>query len=111
MDFGKTVLLFISVLGIALWIGLIMKSEGEDKYMEACRPVTIGTKYLIKVSTGLTGFTPEWTVKTKKVLDGGCYYFFATFLFQKDLGEGVDQSVRQESVQGGQTFGGGGIHR
>lgn len=107
MDFGKTVLLFASVLGIAIWVGLIMKSEGEDKYVEACRPITIGTKYLIKVSTGLTGRTPDWTVSVKKTLDGGCYYFFATFLFQDDLGEGVGQSVRTESYSGPQRVGGG----
>ena len=110
MEFGRTVLLFVSVLGISLWVGLIMKSEGEDKYVEACRPVTVSTKYLIKVATGLTGFTPNWTVSTKKVLDGGCYYFFATFLFQDDLGEGVDAQIRQESVSGDRTFGGG-VHR
>ena len=111
MDFGKTVLLFISVLGIALWVGLIMKSEGEDKYIEACRPVTTSTKYLIKVATGLTGFTPNWTVSTKKVLDGGCYYFFATFLFQSDLGEGVEGDVRRQAVTGEHTIGGGGVRR
>lgn len=113
MDFGKTVLLFISVLGAAIWIGLIMKSEGEDKYIEACRPITTSTKYLIKVATGLTGRTPDWTVSVKKTLDGGCYYFFATFLFQGDLGEGVDQAVRTESAAGSQRIGtaGGGLHQ
>ncbi len=81
MDFGKTVLLFLSVLGIAWWAGAVMKAEGEDKLVEACRPIEFATDKLIVISTGLTGFTPNWTLRTKEVLDGGCYYFFSTFLF------------------------------
>jgi len=113
MDFGKTVFLFISILGIAWWIGMVMKSEGEEKYKEACHPITISTKYLIKVTTALTGFTPKWTQAVKKKLDGGCYYFFATFMFSKDLGESVDGGVRQGTGGGGGSSSRsvGGIHK
>ncbi|MAI08031.1 MAG: hypothetical protein CMF61_03640 [Magnetococcales bacterium] len=101
MDFGKTVLLFISVLFVAWWVGAVMKAEGEDKYVEACRPVTLSTKYLMKITTGLTGFTPKWTVTVKKKLDGGCYYFFATFILNEDLGEGTEAGVRMKAREGG----------
>ena len=117
MDFGKTVFLFISILGIAWWVGTVMKAEGEDKYQEACQPVTITTKYLIKVTTALTGFTPKWTQAVKKKLDSGCYYFFATFMFSKDLGESAaDGGIRMYdgSGSGGVPSGGrsiGGVHR
>lgn len=105
MDFGKTMLLFISVLFCAWWVGAVMKAEGEDQYVEACRPVTLSTKYLMKITTGLTGFTPKWTVAVKKKLDGGCYYFFATFVLNEDLGEGTEEAVRIDA-RGGTTSGG-----
>jgi len=108
MEFGKTLFLFLSVLGIAWWIGMVMKADGEDKYVEACKPVTISTKYLIKITTGLTGFTPRWTQFVKKKLDGGCYYFFATFLFSKNVGNELDSDIRMEARQGEDYSGGGG---
>ena len=107
MDFAKTIILTLSALFIAMWIGIIVKAEGEDKYIEACRPVTIGTKYLMKISTGLTGFTPLWTVKVKEIFDGGCYYFFASFMFNENLGEGTEQNIIQDSRAGGEQTGGG----
>jgi len=110
MDFGKTVVLFASVLFIAWWVGAVMKAEGEDKYVEACQPITLSTKYLMKITTGLTGFTPKWTVTVKKKLDGGCYYFFATFILNEDLGEGTEESVRIRARSGGQSFSGG-VHK
>lgn len=88
MELGKTIFLLLSVLGFAWWAGSVMKAAGEDKLTTACSPVEYTTDQLIKISTGLTGFTPQWTVKTKQVLQGGCYYFFSTFLFSGDLGEG-----------------------
>jgi hypothetical protein len=101
MDFGKTVILFLSALFIAWWVGAVMKADGEDKYVEACRPITVSTKYLMKITTGLTGFTPKWTVTVKKKLDGGCYYFFATFILNEDLGEGTEDAIRTQSREGG----------
>lgn len=101
MDFGKTMILFASVLFIAWWVGAVMKAEGEDQYVEACRPITVSTKYLMKITTGLTGFTPKWTVSVKKKLDGGCYYFFATFVLNDDLGEGTERIIQDTARSGG----------
>lgn len=86
MELVRTVFLLFSVLAFAYWAGLVMKAEGEDKLTEACAPVGLATDQLIKVTTGLTGFTPNWTVRTKEVLQGGCYYFFSTFLFSGEVG-------------------------
>lgn len=90
MDFARTVFLLGSVLAFAYWTGLVMKASGEDKLTEACHPVEFATDQLIKITTGLTGFTPNWTVKTKQVLQGGCYYFFSTFLFSEGLDSDAD---------------------
>lgn len=95
MELGRTIILLFSVLGFAWWAGTVMKADGEDKLTEACAPVSFATEKLILVATGLTGFTPNWTVGTKRVLEGGCYYFFSTFLFSEDLGEGDDGSVHR----------------
>ena len=81
-----------------------MKVEGEDKYVEACKPITVSTKYLMKVSSALTGFVPDWTIEVKRILDGGCYYFFASFMFNENLGEGTEGSIIQETRQGGITI-------
>lgn len=94
MDLAKTIFLLISVLGFAWWTGSVMKADGEEKLETACSPVDHATTQLIKVATGLSGFTPQWTVSTKRVMQGGCYYFFSTFLFSGDLGEGSDGGVR-----------------
>jgi hypothetical protein len=95
MDLARTIILLFSVMGFAWWAGTVMKAEGDDKLKEACHPVDFVTTQLIKVATGLSGFTPQWTLGTKKVLVGGCYYFFSTFLFAKDLGEGQVGGVHQ----------------
>lgn len=83
MDLAKTIFLLFSVMFFAFWIGTIMKSQGADKLAAACEPIEVATDQLIRVSTGLSGFTPNWTLRTKDVLQGGCYYFFSTFLFTK----------------------------
>ena len=100
MDF-RTLFLFFSVLFVAWWMGGVMKADGEEQYIEACMPVTLTTKYLMKFSTALTGFTPNWTIEVKRVLDGGCYYFFASMMANQNLGEGTELSVIQETREGG----------
>lgn len=103
MDFAKTAFLIASTLFITWWMSKVYNAEGEERYVEACRPITVSTTYLMKVTSALTGFVPEWTVHVKRTLDGGCLYFFASFMFNDGLGEGTEQSVIQESRQGGIT--------
>ena len=90
MDFAKTVLLFLSLIGFSIWVGAIMKAEGDDKLDVACAPVGFSLQKVQVVATGLVGYTPEWTFKARKVLEGGCYYFFSTFLFADEKGIGVN---------------------
>ncbi len=92
MDFGKSMFLFISVLFLAWWAGLVMKAEGEDKLKEACHPISYTMIKLGDVTEGLVGFRPKWTGKTRKVLEGGCYYFASVLLSSDDLGKGVEEA-------------------
>ncbi len=98
MDLVRTIFLLASVLAFSYWTGLVMKADGEDKLTEACHPVEFATDQLIRITTGLSGFTPNWTIRTKEVLQGGCYYFFSTFLFSENLdemGDGQEGGIRQ----------------
>lgn len=92
MDFIKTVLFSLSVAGVLFWLGMIWKAEGDDKLSVACHPVEFGMGQLVVVTTGLVGYTPNWTIKAREVIEGGCYYFFSTFLFSgaQDIREPVD---------------------
>lgn len=80
MDFAKTVLLTLSVLLTAMWVGMVVKADGEDKLKEACHPISMVMEGLADVTEGLTGLRPQWTIKAQQVLEGGCYYFFSIIL-------------------------------
>ncbi len=96
MDFIKTVLFSLSVLGCALWVGAIIQAKSDEKLKVACKPVDFAISKIQVVATGLIGYTPQWTFSAKKVLVGGCYYFFSTFLFADEsaMGQG-NTGVRQ----------------
>ena len=92
IDFAQTVFAFLAVLGLAMWIGMIMKATPEDKLVEACKPIEFGADALHDVTTGLTGYPPTWTTNLKVYLMGGCYYFFSIVLRDNDAeleGSGV----------------------
>ncbi len=99
VDFGMTVVLFLSVLAFAWWMGQVMKAEGEDKLHEACYPIEYTTAKVQELTTALVGFVPNWTVSFRRYIQGGCYYFFSIVL--DTAGEGNESS-------GGAK---GGIHR
>ncbi len=80
ISFGKNVFLFMSVVGVALWIGLLINSEGENKLNEACLPIAFVTDGVHDLTTGLVGYPPNWTLRMKSYLMGGCYYFFSVIL-------------------------------
>lgn len=96
MDFIKTVLFSLSVLGCALWVGAIIQAKSDEKLEVACKPVGFAISKIQVVATGLIGYTPQWTYSARRVLEGGCYYFFSTFLFadEKSMGQG-NTGVRQ----------------
>lgn len=89
MDFIKTVLFSLSVLGAALWVGAIIQAKDDEKLDVACSPLGFAIGKVQVVATGLVGYTPNWTYSARRVLESGCYYFFSTFLFadEKSIGQ------------------------
>ena len=88
MDFIKTVLFSLSILGSALWVGAIIQAKADEKLEVACKPVGFAIGKIQVVATGLIGYTPKWTYSARQVLEGGCVYFFSTFLFADEKGIG-----------------------
>lgn len=84
MDYGKSVILFLSFVGFCLWVGIVYKAKGEDKLNEACYPIDFSTEKLQEFTAALVGFTPQWTLGLRRYLVGGCYYFFSVILTPSD---------------------------
>ena len=87
-EFGQTVFIFLSVLGVAWWFGTIWKAAGEDRLTQACMPLEFVTDGLHEVTTALIGYPPTWTIYIQSYLMGGCYYFFSVILPSKGDGSG-----------------------
>ena len=79
-EFGQTVFIFLTVLGVAWWMGTIWKAEGEDRLNQACMPLEFATSGMHEVTTALIGYPPKWTLYVQSYLMGGCYYFFSVIL-------------------------------
>ena len=97
-EFGNTVFIFLAALGAAWWIGTIMAAHGSKKLETACAPVQYSVDGIQSVSTGLVGYTPNWTLSTERYLMSGCYYFFSVMLKPGDSSSGgavVRGGVRQ----------------
>ena len=88
LEFAQTVIIFLSVLGIAIWIGIVFKAEGEDKLVEACNPIEYTTNGLHSMTTALIGREPRWTLSLQRYLLRGCYYFFSVIVRDTDGNEG-----------------------
>lgn len=92
MDFGKSVMLLVSLVLFSIWIGMIWKAEEGEKLAEICHPVELVTHAITRVTTGLVGYTPNWTLNLEASSVKHCYYLAATFM--------------KESVEGGEAEGG-----
>jgi hypothetical protein len=79
-EFGQTVFIFLSVLGVAWWGGTIYMAKGEDKLAQSCLPIELSTDALHKVSTALIGYPPRWTLYLQSYLMSGCLYFSKTMI-------------------------------
>lgn len=76
----ETVIAFLAVIGIALWVGTIYMSEREQRLIQACVPIEWTTDGVHHVTTALVGYPPRWTLTVQSYLMGGCYYFFSVML-------------------------------
>lgn len=84
---AQNIVILMAMAGFAVWIGMILQAEREDKLEVACSPIEFSTDGLHEMATGLVGYPPNWTLTLQEYLMGGCYYFFSTVL----LGEGGDE--------------------
>lgn len=99
---AQNIIVLLAMVGFAVWIGMILQAEREDKLEVACAPIEFSTDGLHGMATGLVGYPPNWTLTLQEYLMGGCYYFFSTVL----LGDsGEDEDVT------GATRSRGAIHR
>lgn len=79
-EFGQTLLMFILLIGVCIWIGMIVAAKGEDRLSAACKPVEFSTDFVHQVTTALIGHQPTWTLYLQQYMMGGCYYFFSVVL-------------------------------
>jgi hypothetical protein len=79
-EFGQTVFIFLSLVGVCIWIGTIWKATGEDRLNQACMPLEFATDGLHQITEALIGYPPRWTLYIQSYLMGGCYYFFSVIL-------------------------------
>ncbi len=79
-EFGQTILVFASLIGVCIWVGMIIAARGEDRLSAACKPVEFTTDFVHEFTTALIGQQPTWTLYLQQYLMGGCYYFFSIVL-------------------------------
>lgn len=75
INFIKMAFLFMTVIGAAVWLGMIWEAEGEDELKQSCYPIEWVTDTMHHTIAALIGREPIWTMKTQKYLMEGCYYF------------------------------------
>lgn len=75
-DVLYSVFSFAMLAGACVWIGAILATRGEDKLVQACRPVEFTTTAFSQTVATFVGNKPQWTLYTERSLMTGCYYFF-----------------------------------
>lgn len=90
----NTIVVFVFIGGLLLWLALVLTSDGEKRLENACKPVEYTTNLLHEVTTAVVGSQPTWTLYVQRYLMTGCYYTFSI--------------IMQEGVPGSDdgTFGG-----
>lgn len=94
-EFGQTVLIFLALIGVCIWIGMILNAKGEAKLEQSCKPVEVTTQFLHEAAFAAMGHQPTWTLYVQEYLMSGCYYFFSVIFSQHDglLGTGSGESA------------------
>jgi len=99
LELATTAVMFLSIIGGALWAGSVIQAKGAEKLEQACYPIDFATDQVQRLTTALVGFTPRWTVSVKQYLEGGCYYFFSIILRPDIEGEGLPGTEPQGGVR------------
>lgn len=93
----NTVVAFIIIGGLLIWLAMVLTSEGEKRLENACKPVEYSTNMLHEVTTAIMGSQPTWTLYVQRYLMTGCYYTFSIILKEGVPGSG------DEGTFGGET--------
>ncbi|MDD9920356.1 MAG: hypothetical protein OXR68_07025, partial [Alphaproteobacteria bacterium] len=70
---------FIVIISVIAWVGMIWESEGDDFLKEVCTPIEFLAESQHDLATSFMGYEPEWTLKTYQYLVSNCYYVASKF--------------------------------
>lgn len=84
LEFGQTALIFLALIAVCIWIGMIVAAKGEEKLTQSCKPVEISTQFLHQATFALVGTQPTWTLYVQRYLMSGCYYVFSYVFSQQE---------------------------
>lgn len=100
-EFGQTVLIFLALIGVCIWVGMILNAKGEAKLEQSCKPVEISTQFLHQAAFALVGSQPTWTLYVQRYLMSGCYYFFSVLFTQHAESASLGGTTSKPSGGGG----------
>lgn len=100
-EFAHTVLIFLALIGVCVWIGMIVAAKGEARLEQACKPVEYTTQFLHEVAFALVGSQPTWTLYVQRYLMTGCYYFFSVLFNDTDRDGSTFGSSSGPAAMGG----------
>jgi hypothetical protein len=86
----QTFLIFLLLVGVCVWVGMIIAAQGARKLENACLPVEYVTNFLHEFVATATGQQPIWTLNTQRYLMSGCYYFARMALVQSNQPTGPE---------------------
>ncbi|NBX86308.1 MAG: hypothetical protein EBQ80_03575 [Proteobacteria bacterium] len=82
-DMLYTAFSFALLVGACVWIGAILATRGEERLVQACRPVEFTTTAFAQTVATLVGGKPQWVLYTERSFMTGCYYFFGIIFSPK----------------------------
>ncbi|RYG58417.1 MAG: hypothetical protein EON60_13225 [Alphaproteobacteria bacterium] len=93
----NTIVAFIIIGGLLIWLAMVLTSNGEKRLENACKPIEYTTNMLHEITTAVMGSQPTWTLYVQRYLMTGCYYTFSIILKEGIPGSG------DEATFGGDT--------
>jgi hypothetical protein len=80
----QTFLIFLLLVGVCVWVGMVIAAQGARKLENACLPVEYVTNFLHEFVATATSQQATWTLNTQRYLMSGCYYFARMALVQSN---------------------------
>ncbi len=95
VKFLKSGIIFLSLIGVAMWIGVVWQANESDKMDAACYPIEWTIDSAHNIIAGLVGPEPTWTQAIKFKLVGGCNFFVRRVVLSKKIDENGEGGVRK----------------